>query len=48
MVFWLWAGGLLMALGTVLAAFPGKRRRAIDPVSAPAASQDAPEPVSAS
>jgi cytochrome c-type biogenesis protein CcmF len=34
MVLWLWVGGLLMAIGTVLAAFPGKRRRATDPVSA--------------
>jgi cytochrome c-type biogenesis protein CcmF len=34
---WLWIGGGLMAFGTVLAAFPGKRRRSpIDPVSAPA------------
>jgi len=36
MVLWLWAGGLLMAFGTVLAAFPGKRRRnPLDPVSSP-------------
>ena len=35
MIMWLWIGGLVMALGTVLAAFPGRRRRAIDPVSAP-------------
>jgi cytochrome c-type biogenesis protein CcmF len=35
MVLWLWVGGLLMAVGTVLAAFPGRRRRrATDPVSA--------------
>jgi cytochrome c-type biogenesis protein CcmF len=35
-ITWLWIGGLLMALGTVLAAFPGsRRRRPIDPVSAP-------------
>jgi cytochrome c-type biogenesis protein CcmF len=32
----LWIGGAIMALGTMLAAFPGSRRRlAIDPVSAP-------------
>ncbi|HEY5663475.1 MAG TPA: heme lyase CcmF/NrfE family subunit [Ilumatobacter sp.] len=36
LVLWLWIGGLLMALGTVLAAFPGRRRRnPLDPVSAP-------------
>ncbi len=35
LVSWLWLGGLLMAVGTVLAAFPGSRRRPIDPVSAP-------------
>ena len=35
MILWLWVGGALMAVGTVLAAFPGRRRRAIDPVSAP-------------
>ena len=36
MILWLWIGGLIMGIGTLLAAFPGKRqRRAIDPVSAP-------------
>ncbi len=36
MILWLWIGGLIMAIGTLLAAFPGtRRRRAIDPVSAP-------------
>lgn len=36
MILWLWIGGGIMALGTVLAAFPGGRRRIpIDPVSAP-------------
>ncbi len=36
MILWLWLGGLVMAVGTLLAAFPGaRRRRAIDPVSAP-------------
>ena len=43
MIMWLWIGGLLMAIGTVLAAFPGsRRRRPIDPVSAPVPSE--PEP----
>ncbi len=36
MILWLWIGGAIMAIGTLLAAFPGSRRRiAIDPVSAP-------------
>jgi cytochrome c-type biogenesis protein CcmF len=35
LVVWLWVGGAIMALGTVLAAFPGRRRRPTDPVSAP-------------
>ncbi len=34
LVAWLWAGGVLMAIGTVLAAWPGRRRRPTDPVSA--------------
>ncbi len=39
LTLWLWTGGLLMAVGTVLAAFPGRRRRnPLDPVSAPVAS----------
>ena len=57
MILWLWIGGLVMAIGTLLAAFPGKkRRRATDPVSAPIATGNAdvqrhdgePEPVEAS
>ncbi len=36
MILWLWIGGFVMAIGTLLAAFPGtRRRRAVDPVSAP-------------
>jgi len=36
LVVWLWIGGGVMALGTLLAAFPGsRRRRPTDPVSAP-------------
>jgi cytochrome c-type biogenesis protein CcmF len=35
---WLWIGGALVVVGTVLAAFPGRRRRRpTDPVSAPVA-----------
>jgi cytochrome c-type biogenesis protein CcmF len=38
LILWMWVGGGLMALGTVLAAFPGRRRRdPLDPVSAPVA-----------
>ena len=37
LVVWLWIGGGIMAIGTLLAAFPGsRRRRPTDPVSAPA------------
>ncbi len=34
MISWLWAGGALMALGTLLAVFPGNRRRGTEAVSA--------------
>ena len=33
MTLWLWIGGLLMAVGTVLAIVPGRRRRPTDPSS---------------
>ncbi len=36
LVVWLWVGGFIIALGTVLALFPGRRRNPLDPVSAPA------------
>ncbi len=36
LVMWLWIGGGMMAVGTLLSAFPGKRRRRpTDPTSAP-------------
>jgi cytochrome c-type biogenesis protein CcmF len=35
LIAWLWVGGALMAVGTLLAAWPGRRRRPTDPVSAP-------------
>jgi cytochrome c-type biogenesis protein CcmF len=35
MIVWLWTGGAVMAFGALLAAFPGRRRNPIDPVSAP-------------
>ena len=31
----MWIGGGVIAVGTVLAAWPGRRRNPIDPVSAP-------------
>jgi len=34
LIVWLWIGGAMMALGTVLAAFPGRRRVPTMPVSA--------------
>ena len=48
MVAWIWTGGLLMALGTALALFPGRRRRGTEPTSAPVpvddAAHDLPDP----
>ncbi len=35
LIVWLWIGGTVMAVGSVMAAFPGKRRRPVDPTSAP-------------
>jgi cytochrome c-type biogenesis protein CcmF len=35
LVAWLWAGGALIVLGSILSAVPGRRRRPTDPVSAP-------------
>jgi cytochrome c-type biogenesis protein CcmF len=37
MILWLWVGGGLVFGGTFLAAFPGRRRDPLDPVSAPVA-----------
>ncbi len=37
LVVWLWAGGLLIGVGGLLALVPGSRRRATDPTSASAA-----------
>ncbi|MDE0667691.1 MAG: cytochrome c biogenesis protein CcsA, partial [bacterium] len=34
LIVWLWVGGAVMLAGAVLAAFPGRRRRPTDPVSA--------------
>lgn len=35
LVSWLWVGGGILVLGSVLAALPGRRRRPTDPLSAP-------------
>jgi cytochrome c-type biogenesis protein CcmF len=35
LVMWLWIGGALVVVGSILAAVPGRRRRPTDPVSAP-------------
>ncbi len=34
LITWIWGGGILMAIGTFLAVFPGPRRRGTDPVGA--------------
>jgi cytochrome c-type biogenesis protein CcmF len=34
LVNWIWAGGILMGVGSVLALFPGRRRRGTEPASA--------------
>ena len=51
MALWLWVGAGVMALGTLLAAWPGRRRRPTDPVSAPVPERldrsPEPEPVGA-
>jgi cytochrome c-type biogenesis protein CcmF len=48
LIIWLWIGGAVIAVGTALAAWPGRRRRPTAPVSAPVeveASGTPPEPV---
>ncbi len=35
LVAWLWLGGAIIVVGSVLSAIPGRRRRPTDPVSAP-------------
>lgn len=35
LIMWLWIGGAIMALGTLLAVFPGSRRDPLAPASAP-------------
>src|SRR3954451_16569117 len=51
LIMWLWIGGAVIAVGTVLAAWPGRRRRPAAPVSAPVAVESPgprPEPVGVS
>jgi cytochrome c-type biogenesis protein CcmF len=45
LIIWLWIGGGVMAVGTLLAAWPGRRRRPTAPVSAPVEVEAPPEPV---
>jgi len=46
LVAWLWIGGLLMAIGTAMAAVPGRlRRRPTQPSTAPVADEAVPVPV---
>jgi cytochrome c-type biogenesis protein CcmF len=42
LIMWLWIGGALVAVGTVLAIAPGRRRRPVLPASAPAHTVDRP------
>ncbi|MEZ5179228.1 MAG: cytochrome c-type biogenesis CcmF C-terminal domain-containing protein [Acidimicrobiales bacterium] len=44
LIVWLWIGGAVMAIGSAMAAFPGKRRRPTDPTSAPVPGAAPPEP----
>jgi cytochrome c-type biogenesis protein CcmF len=45
LIVWLWIGGATMAFGSILSAFPGRRRKPTDPTSAlPAVDTQAPGP----
>jgi cytochrome c-type biogenesis protein CcmF len=44
LIMWLWIGGGVMALGTLLAVFPGRRRNPLDAVSAPVAVEPPKDP----
>ncbi|MGK2929690.1 MAG: heme lyase CcmF/NrfE family subunit [Acidimicrobiales bacterium] len=44
LVSWLWIGGILMAVGTALAAFPGGRRQPTQPTSEPVHGDPEPAP----
>jgi len=45
LVAWLWIGGSVIAAGTFLAAFPGRRRRGTEPASSTTSDVDAPDVV---
>jgi cytochrome c-type biogenesis protein CcmF len=47
LVMWIWIGGGVIILGTILSAWPGRRRRPTDPVSAPVAERRASAPETA-
>jgi cytochrome c-type biogenesis protein CcmF len=40
LVTWIWVGGGVIIAGAILAAWPGRRRKPSDPVSAPAAARE--------
>jgi cytochrome c-type biogenesis protein CcmF len=44
LMLWLWSGAALMGVGTLLAAWPGRRRRPTEPVSAPVPMERVDEP----
>jgi cytochrome c-type biogenesis protein CcmF len=44
LAMWMWIGGGIIGLGAVLAAFPGRRRNPLDPVSSAAPSKVVPDP----
>ena len=44
LIIWLWIGGGVMAFGTLLAVFPGRRRNPLDAVSAPLSMEPPKEP----
>ena len=43
LVMWLWVGGGLVVVGSVLSAVPGRRRRPTDPVSVPVVGASSPD-----
>jgi cytochrome c-type biogenesis protein CcmF len=45
LIVWLWIGGVIMVIGTAMAAFPGRRRRPTDPISKPSDLETEPDAV---
>jgi len=45
LIVWLWIGGVIMVVGTAMAAFPGRRRRPTDPISKPSDLETEPDAV---